>query len=334
MAGSSTTSVIAGITANALVTVAKFIGFSLSGSGAMLSEAFHSVADTLNQAVLLLGLKRSERGPDARHPYGYGRARFFWGVVSALGIFFIGAGVSLYHGVHSLMDLSPSEHSWQIWAILAFSMVLEGTAFTIAWRGMARDARAAGFTPMAYARGGKDPTASAVILEDGAAVLGLGLASVGIGLEQLTGWPGYDAIATLLIGVLLAAVAIFLVAINRRFLLISAVDADVDQSIRAALEGEAIVESVEDLKSVVLTLGKYSVNAELDFDGRAVADLALERSDLPERLAAEGDPAACREALRDFGEAVVTALGDEVDAIEARMREAVPGVQSVDLEAD
>jgi zinc transporter 9 len=112
------------------------------------------------------------------------------------------------------------------------------------------------------------------------------------------------------------------------------VDADVGQTIRAALEGEAIVESVEDLKSVVLTLGKYSVNAELDFDGRAVADLALERSDLPERLAAEGDPAACREALRDFGEDVITALGDEVDAIEARMREAVPGVQSVDLEAD
>jgi zinc transporter 9 len=334
MAGSSTTSVIAGITANALVTVAKFIGFAFSGSGAMLSEAFHSVADTLNQAVLLFGLKRSERPADERHPFGYGRARFFWGVVSAMGIFFIGAGVSFYHGIHSLMDLQTSTHTWVTWAVLGLAVVLEGGALVVAWMGMAKDARAAGTTPMAYARAGTDPTATAVILEDGAAVLGLLLAIAGISLEQATGWAGYDAIATLCIGVLLAVVAVFLVQINRRYLLISAVDAPVDQAIRQALEGEAAVEGVADLKSVVITLGQYSVNAELDFDGKVVADLALAGSDLPERLAAETDPGACREALRGFGEDVITALGDEVNAIEARMREAVPGVQSVDLEAD
>jgi len=334
MAGSSTTAVIAGISANGIVTIAKFIGFSFSGSGAMLSEAFHSLADTINQAVLLLGLKRSERPADAAHPYGYGRARFFWGVVSAMGIFFIGAGVSLYHGIHALMHPESSTHTWVTWAVLGLAIVLEGAAFVVAWRGMARDARASGATPMAYARAGTDPTATAVILEDGAAVLGLLLAIAGIGLEHATGWAGYDAIATLLIGVLLAVVAIFLVQINRRFLLISAVDESVDQAIRDALEREDAVEGVRDLKSVVITLGQYSVNAELDFDGQVVASRALGGSDLPERLAQETDPQACRAALERFGEDVISALGDEVNAIEARVRAAVPGVESVDLEAD
>jgi zinc transporter 9 len=305
MAGSSTTSVIAGITANGIVTVAKFIGFSFSGSGAMLSEAFH-----------------------------YGRARFFWGVVSAMGIFFIGAGVSLYHGIHALMHLESSTHSWVTWAVLGLAIVLEGGALMVAWRGMAKDARSAGVNPMDYVRAGTDPTATAVILEDGAAVLGLLLAIGGITLEQQTGWAGYDAIATLLIGVLLAFVAIFLVKINRRFLLISAVDEPVDRAILEALESEEAVESVQASKSVVLTLGQYSVNAELDFDGRVIADRALEDSDLPERLAKMNDAGATREALLGFGEDVLNALGDEVNAIEGRVQERVPGVKSVDLEAD
>jgi zinc transporter 9 len=334
MAGSSTTSVIAGITANGIVTVAKFIGFSFSGSGAMLSEAFHSLADTINQAVLLFGLKRSERPADEAHPYGYGRARFFWGVVSAMGIFFIGAGVSLYHGIHALMHLESSTHSWVTWAVLGLAIVLEGGALMVAWRGMAKDARSAGVNPMDYVRAGTDPTATAVILEDGAAVLGLLLAIGGITLEQQTGWAGYDAIATLLIGVLLAFVAIFLVKINRRFLLISAVDEPVDRAILEALESEEAVESVQASKSVVLTLGQYSVNAELDFDGRVIADRALEDSDLPERLAKMNDAGATREALLGFGEDVLNALGDEVNAIEGRVQERVPGVKSVDLEAD
>jgi len=199
---------------------------------------------------------------------------------------------------------------------------------------MAKDARAAGVNPMTYVRAGTDPTATAVILEDGAAVLGLLLAIGGITLEQQTGWAGYDAIATLLIGVLLTFVAVFLVQINRRFLLISAVDAPVEEAILASLEGEEAVEAVRRSKNVVLTLGKYAVNAEVDFDGRVIARRALEGSDLPDRLAAESDPRACQEALEGFGETLLEALGDEVDAIEGRVREAVPGVSSVDLEAD
>lgn len=334
MAGSSTTGVIAGITANGIVTVAKFIGFSFSGSGAMLSEAFHSLADTINQAVLLFGLKRSERPADEAHPYGYGRARFFWGVVSAMGIFFIGAGVSLYHGVHAILHLESSHHTWITWAVLSLAILLEGAAFMVAWYGMAKDARAAGVAPLAYVRAGTDPTATAVILEDGAAVFGLLLAIGGIVLEQWTGWAGYDAIATLLIGVLLAFVAIFLVKINRRFLLISAVDEPVDQAILEALQSEEAVESVRASKSVVLSLGQYSVNAELDFDGRVIADRALGDSDLPERLATMDDAGATREALLGFGEDVLNALGDEINAIEGRVQDRVPGVKSLDLEAD
>ena len=149
MAGNSTTAVITGISANALVTVGKFVAFVFSGSGAMLSEAIHSTADTANQSLLLLGLKRSARGPDAAHPYGYGADRFFWGLVSALGIFFLGAGVTLYHGVHGLMHPEPATHGWITWAVLGGAIVLEGGAFVVAWRSMSADARAAGLDPSA-----------------------------------------------------------------------------------------------------------------------------------------------------------------------------------------
>ena len=218
MASNSTKSVIVGLSANSLVSVAKFIGFSVSGSGAMLSEAIHSVADTANQALLLLGLKRSERGPDETHPEGYGRERFFWGLVSALGIFFLGAGVTLWHGVHAVLHPVPSSHGWVTWAVLVFAFLLEGGALAVATRGLYSDARTAGIGALQYFKEGRDPTLIAILAEDGAAVLGLLLALAGIGLEALTGAPLWDAIATLAIGVLLAAVAIFLVRANRIFL--------------------------------------------------------------------------------------------------------------------
>ena len=334
MAGSSTTSVIWSITANGLVTIAKFGAFLVSGSGAMLSETLHSMADTANQTLLLVGIKRSDRGPDPRHPFGYGRERFFWGLVSALGIFFLGAGVTVYHGIHSLMHPEPAHHTWVTWAVLGGSFLLEGAVFVVAWRGLAKDARAAGVAPLAYARAGTDPTAIAVILEDGAAMLGLLLAVVGIGLEQATGSPIWDAIATLSIGVLLAVVALFLVAINRSYLITRAVDPEVARAVRQTLEAQPAVERIGRVRGVVLNLGRYSVHADVDFDGRVIADRVLARSRVMDDLEEAEDRRVRTEVLRAFAEEVLTALGDEVDAIEETMRESVPGVDHVDLEAD
>ncbi len=334
MSGNSTTSVIVGLSANALVTVAKFVGFGVSGSGALLSEAIHSVADTSNQALLLFGLHASQREPDAEHPYGYGRERFFWGLVSALGIFFVGAGVTTWHGVMGLVHLSPSHHTWVTWAVLGIAMGLEGAAAVVAFRGLAHDAKTQGVATLRYLREARDPTTNAILMEDGAAVLGVLLAALGIWLEQLTGWPGWDALASIAIGVLLAFVAVALVRANRDFLLAKSVDQEVAARVRDVLTRQAAVESVKNLRGVVLTLGDYHVAAEVDFDGAVLADRVLAGRDLSAISSEVDDPERLRAFLREFGEAVLTAAGDEVDLLEARIRTQVPGIVHVDIETD
>jgi zinc transporter 9 len=334
MAGSSTSSVVVGITANLLVSIAKFIGFAVSGSGAMLSEAIHSVADTVNQALLLLGLKRSERLADEMHPEGYGRERFFWGLVSALGIFFLGAGVTLWHGIHALMHPEPSHHTWVTWAVLTFALLLEGAAFAVAVRGLVKDAKAAGVGSIQYFKEGRDPTLIAIIAEDGAAVLGLFFAVAGIGLESFTGSPIWDAIATLSIGVLLAGVAIFLVRVNRVFLLSRAIDPEVEQAIRDVFSRHPAVSDVVSLTGVVLTMGQYRVAADLDFNGAALAREVLSTKDVAALRKELDSEAALSAWLEGFAEELLAALAAEVDQIEHEVRTAVPGVTQLDLEAD
>lgn len=334
IAGNSTSSVIAGLSANSLVSIAKFIGFSVSGSGAMLSEAIHSVADTVNQALLLLGLKRSERQADTLHPEGYGRERFFWGLVSALGIFFLGAGITLWHGVHALMHPEPATHGWVTWTVFALAFLLEGGALFVATQALKKDAAAAGVTPLRYFKEGRDPTLVAILAEDGAAMLGLVLALGGIGLEAMTGSPLWDAIATLSIGLLLAGVAIFLVRANRVFLLSRAIAPEVEAKIRAVLDERPAVSEVASLTGVILTMGRYRVAADLDFDGAVLARRVLADQDIAAIRAELGSDEATRAWLERFAEDILQALGAEVDAVEAEIRTAVPGVAHVDLEAD
>ena len=175
---------------------------------------------------------------------------------------------------------------------------------------------------------------AAIVMEDGAAVLGLMMAVVGIGLEQVTGEPLWDAAATCAIGVLLAVVAIILIKMNRRFILTPSIDAGVQEEIREALEGQPSVESVTDLRGVILTLGRYKVNVDVDFKGEALADRILERTDLSELASQAQTDEGLRELLRGFAEDVVTELGSEMDHLEKTVRESVPEVAHLALEAD
>jgi len=333
MSGSSTVSVITGVSANILVTIAKFIGWGMTGSSALLSEAIHSVADTSNQALLLLGLKRSERPADAHHPFGYGRDRFFWGLVSALGIFFVGAGVTIMHGIEALIDPHHVDHGVATWVVLAIALVLEGGALTVAVRGIAREARRMGMSFRRYVAEGKDPTALAVLLEDGAAVFGVLIAAVCILLAEVTGELFWDGLASILIGLLLAFVAIFLIAKNRAYLITKAIDHDVADKVRAIIEADDAVEHISSFTGTVAALGTYRIAADIDFDGAKIAERVVTPEDLAAIRGAKDDDELMA-YLGGLADRLIDGVGDEADELEERIRAQVPEARYVDLEQD
>lgn len=333
MAGSSKSSVIAGVTANTIITVVKFIGFLASGSAALLSEAIHSVADTGNQSLLLVGIAQSQRPPDESHPYGYARDRFFWGLTSALGIFFLGAGITLYHGIVGLIDPHPVEYSWITWAVLALSFVVEGWAMGVAVRGVRRDAKAAGVSFKRYVKEGRDPTIAAVLMEDGAAILGVVLASICIILTQLTGDATWDSLASLLVGLVLAGVALVLIMQNRQFLTIRAVDEDVQDKIQAVLQSHGTIESSGGFRAVMLGVDSFHVSAGIDFDGRKLAERIMTPEDLAAARAAAGDEEKLKAWVGEFSERITQQVAHEINEIEAKIREVAPQAVRIQLEA-
>jgi len=333
MAGNSKSSVIAGVSANAIITVVKFIGFLASGSSALLSEAIHSVADTGNQSLLLVGLAQSQRPPDDSHPYGYARDRFFWGLVSALGIFFLGAGVTLYHGIHGMMHPPESiEYSWITWAVLGFSFIVEGGALTVALKGVAKDAKHAGVSFRRYVKEGRDPTIAAVMLEDGAAILGVFMAAGCILMTQVTGNTMWDSLASLLVGILLAVVAIVLITQNRQFLTIRSVDADVQKKIQDVIKSHATLESTGGFRAVMLGVDSFHISAGLDFDGRKLAALIMTDKDLAEAKAAASDDEKLKAWIGEFSERITQQVAKEIDEIETKIREVAPQATRIQLE--
>ena len=268
MAGhGSEATVIRALVGNGTVAVLKLIAWGYSGSGAMLSEAIHTLADVGNQALLLLGIRHARRAPDSHHPWGYGQAAFFWALVSALGIFFLGAGVTIYHGVESLYH--PPEHlaiGWLTWVVLALAFVIDGWVLLGALRQLVND-RPEGMAWGVYLGKIKDPMLLAVLLEDFAACVGVLLAVVGILASWYTGDPTYDALASITIGLLLAAVAIFLVRLNQRFLIGQAVDPEIATGIHELLVQMPSIESVHSVQSRWIGPATFAYKAEVDFDG-------------------------------------------------------------------
>ncbi|MDE0892297.1 MAG: cation diffusion facilitator family transporter, partial [Planctomycetota bacterium] len=270
MADSSKTSVVAAIAGNSVILVAKSAGFFVTGSGAMLSEAIHTLADLLNQILLLVGIKRSEREADERFPVGYGRERYVWALISAVGIFFLGCGVTIYHGVTGLLHPHETESPGWAVAVLSVSFVLEGIVFLIALKGLKKEAAGKPFFP--FLRNEADPSAAAVLLEDFAACFGVLLALTAIGLSSWTGALYWDSIGSIAIGLLLGVVAILLIVRNHNLLVGPAVPADVRQAIHRILREHPTVERVVKLRASVIDLDRYDITATIDFDGAKIAE--------------------------------------------------------------
>lgn len=331
MAGSpsSFTAVAAALGANTLITAAKFVAFFFSGSGAMLSEAVHSAADAGNQLLLFLGLKRSGRTTvDPEFPYGFGAERFVFGLLSAAGIFFIGAGVTIYHGVHSLVHPGTPEIGTTTFVVLAVSFVLETYSMYTAVRAVAHTRGNRPF--FAHLFDGADPAAVAIVLEDGAALLGLILAAVGITLAYVTGNPMWDALFSTLIGVLLGLVAVFLAKENRELLLGKAVPNEVRERFRQIVASSPGVSHVHDVKTRQLTPDRFKLKAELSID-RTYLRRKLEPA-MP--LAGTLSESARTEALARLTDCSVIAVSEIIDEIEARVIAAIPQAKHIDLEVD
>jgi cation diffusion facilitator family transporter len=272
MAHSSTLAIYAAIAANLAIAVAKFIAAFFTGSSAMLAEGIHSLVDTGNGGLLLFGIRMSKRPADPTHPFGYGMELYFWTLVVAIVIFAIGGGISIYEGVHGFLHPRPIEHAAWNFTVLGLSLVFESISFYFA---------AGAFLNVKGNRGiwkalrqSKDPTDFAVLLEDTAALLGLIVALVGVYLAHALGNSYYDAAASIVIGTLLAAVAIFLVYESRSLLVGEAAGREVLESIAKIVHSEPLVAKASDPLTLHLGPDSVIVNLNLQFkDGLSAAEI-------------------------------------------------------------
>src|SRR6478735_9698789 len=231
----STLTVVVAFAANALIAVAKTVAAVLTGAASMLAEAAHSWADTGNEVFLLVAQRRSARAPDRAHPLGYGREVYVWSLFAAIGLFAVGAGVSITHGIQELLDPEPASSFVVAYVVLGLAFLLEGTSFLQAWRQARGAAARRDMDLWDHVLATSDPTVRAVFFEDAAALVGIVIAAGGIAAHQVTGSPVPDAVGSILVGVLLGVVAVVLIDRNRRFLVGEVADPAIDRAAVRAL---------------------------------------------------------------------------------------------------
>jgi cation diffusion facilitator family transporter len=215
----STITVVLAFAANAAIALAKSAAAAITGSASMVAEAAHSWADTGNEVLLLIADRRARIEPNSEHPLGFGREAYIWSMFAALGLFAIGAGVSITHGVQELIDPEPASDFGIAYAVLAISFVLEAISFRQATRQLRREASAIDRSLLEHTLHTSDPTTRAVFAEDFGALIGIAIAFIGVLLHQLTGSPVPDALGSIAVGILLGVIAVILVDRNRRFLI-------------------------------------------------------------------------------------------------------------------
>jgi cation diffusion facilitator family transporter len=266
VAAASKKVVYAALAGNLAIAVMKFIAASITGSSAMWSEGVHSVVDSGNQALLLYGMRRAQRPPDARFPFGYGKEVYFWSFVVALLVFATGAGLSLYEGIQHLRHPSDMQNPLVNYAVLAMAMLLEGAPWLAAYRQFSRMRGQRG-TVEAVQRA-KDPTVIAVLFEDSAALVGLLVAFAGVALYQLTGNALYDAGASIVIGLILGATALWLAFETKGLLIGESANREVVAEIRRLAERYPEVEKVNEVLTMHMgpeyILANISVNIACD----------------------------------------------------------------------
>src|SRR5689334_16397995 len=281
--------VIGALFANGLITVLKLIAAVITGSSGMMAEALHSVADTTNQIFLLLGLRFYKRPASGKHPFGYGKERFFWSFIAAIFIFGVGATYAIYEGIEKLAHPhAPTNLGWA-YVVLAISFVLEGCSIGLAIYQEVKEAHHEGLTFTQYLRESKDPTAKTVLFEDSAALIGIVIAFTGLKLteHQVGGAVGayWDGVASISIGLVLAVVAFVLARTSRGLLLGEAATPNVVAAIRQAIESHPNVDRVIELLTMHLAPKQILINAHVQLRPHLVTgDVVQTIREIEERI--------------------------------------------------
>lgn len=250
-AAGGTRAILAAFSANLGIAAAKGVAFALTGSASLLAESVHSLADTGNQGLLLLGGRRARRPPDAQHPFGHARERFFWAFVVSLVLFSLGGVAALYEGVTKLRAPHPIGDPRVAFAVLGTAVAAESFSLRTALS-ESRQVKRAGQSYPAFIRHTRNPELPVVLLEDVGALLGLAFALVGLVLAEVTGEPRYDAAGSLAIGVLLVGIAAVLARETKSLLIGEAAEPEVAARLREALAGSPAVASVIHLRTLQL----------------------------------------------------------------------------------
>jgi cation diffusion facilitator family transporter len=280
--------VVAALAGNVLIALSKFVAAFFSGSIATLAEAVHSVADCVNQILLMVGMRRAERPPTILHPFGHAAESYFWPFMVSILLFVLGSAFALFEGIHDLLQYSAGAHveaeGNRLWSygVLGTSFAFEAYSFSIAFGEFRKmQGKRTLYQTLLHA---KDPTIPVVLAEDSAALVGLGIALVAVGLSDLTGWSGFDAIGSILIGILLGAIAYFLSSRTHSLLLGEAASPEDREQVMELVKTVPGVVGVKQLlsmhlgpKAVVLAL-KVQFVADLDMKQLETAIDALERA--------------------------------------------------------
>ena len=277
MKAESTRVLLIALGANVGIAVAKFVAAAITGSSSMLTEGVHSLVDSTNQLLLMYGQKRAAKPADALHPGGYGRELYFWSFVVALLVFALGAGVSIYEGIIHIAEPEHAVSPLIAYAVLGIAFLLEAGSTVAAYRSF--NAERGARTWWEALTGTKDATTVIVLLENGAAMAGILIAAVGLGLSQLTGDPRFDGAASILIGLLLGLVALFLAREAKGLLIGEAADPELVAGIRRAARRDGIT-GIGEIVTIHNSPTQVLAAINVDFDNRlGAADV--------ERLVAE-----------------------------------------------
>ena len=322
-------SVVSALVGNIFVTFLKTIVAFLTGSVSMFAESVHSFADTLNQSLLLIGIKRSMKPADEERGYGYGIERFFWSLISACGILFIGSGVTLFFSINSLLHKTEvHEFSYINIVILFIALVVESFTLYLALKELKGDKK---FSKKVFKDA--DPVTLAVVYEDGAAVLGVFVALFAQFLMFITKDNFYDSFGGIIVGLILGFLAILLVMKNHNYIIGKSIDEKTKEDIIEALLEDPCIEKIIDFKSVAVDIGKYRIYATVEWNGTPLYEEIYEAGDLKEEFDnIKDDFKEFTKLMFKTTDRIPRLIGSHIDKIEKTIKAKFPEIRYVDIE--